>query len=71
MSILVSDDEQLRCDTVLTYSLLELPRHRLARHQAALTDQQSAFLVKSGNSKNDLLRAILKHSLLPLLQEAE
>jgi hypothetical protein len=50
---------------------MELSRDSLARHEAALANQQSSIDVESGNRKNDLLGAILQHSLLTLLQEAE
>lgn len=49
-----------------TYSLMELASDSLARHQAALTDEQPAICVEGGNGEHHLLRAIFEHPLLTL-----
>jgi hypothetical protein len=54
-----------------TYALVELSRDRLARHQTTLADQQFAVRIEGGNSKHDLLCAVLEHPFLTLLEEAK
>jgi hypothetical protein len=54
-----------------THALMKLPRYGLARHQTALADQQFAVRIEGGNSKHNLLCAILEHPLLTLLEKTK
>jgi hypothetical protein len=49
-----------------TYPLMELASDGLAGHQTTLAHQKSTICIEGGNSEHDLLRAVLKHSLLTL-----
>lgn len=49
---------------------MKLSSDRLARHQASLSDKQSALRVKRCDSENYLLCSVLKSSLLPLFEKS-